>query len=176
VQVEGVGALPAMPGVVDSAVSLACSTLLSGAAADALKSFFRSLQHARPAPAFEQLRSQLLSASADVPRSAQRSCCECAAALCEGSQQRVADTMRLAISELEKANTVRRPPLSAHACSKPTQRSCTALIMRPGARAAAGVPRTMLLAAAAGMRCAVQRGAVQRLTLLLRCRGRLCSA
>jgi hypothetical protein len=105
-QVEGAGALQAMPSVIEQAVKLACSTLLSGAAHESLKSFFHSLPSAKLPITFESLREQLLQAGARVPRAAQRSCCECAAALCDGSADRVADTMRLAISELEKTNNV----------------------------------------------------------------------
>lgn len=106
VQVEGAGALQAMPPVITQAVTLACSTLLSGAAHDSLKSFFHSLPNAKLPLSFEDLRGQLLTAGALVARAAQRSCCECAAALCEGSPDRIAETMRLAISELEKPTTV----------------------------------------------------------------------
>ena len=107
VQVEGAGALQAMPPVVTQAVTLACSTLLSGAAHQSLKSFFHSLPSAKLPLSFEDLRGQLLQAGAEVPRGAQRSCCECAAALCEGNPDRIAATMRLAISELGKPTTVR---------------------------------------------------------------------
>lgn len=106
-QIQGAGELQAIPAVITQAVSLSCSTLLSGAAADAVKSFFRAMPASEIQVSFEDLRAQLLKAAAEALRAAQRSCCECAAAMCEGRPERIQETLRLAISELEKPSTVR---------------------------------------------------------------------
>lgn len=106
--------LAAMSAVTDRAVALSCSALLSGAARDALKSFFRSTQQGAAALPHDALRGRLLRAGTTAPRAAQRSAAECVAALSEGSPDRVAETMRLCIQSLEQASSVCPPPHHHH--------------------------------------------------------------
>lgn len=116
------GSLAAMSAVTDRAVALSCSALLSGAARDALKSFFRSTQQGAAVLPHNNLRARLLEAGTSAPRTAQRSAAECVAALAEGSSDRVAETMRMCIASLEQASSVRLP--------SPAPR-CLASVRRP---------------------------------------------
>lgn len=95
----------------EQAVALSCSALLSGAARDALKSFFRSTQQGAATLPHHSLRARLLEAGTSAPRAAQRSAAECIAALAEASSDRVAETMRMCIASLEQSSSVRLPPL-----------------------------------------------------------------
>lgn len=100
--------------VKDRAVTLACSALLSGAARDALKSFFRNTQQATQQPSaalrHDHLCARLLAAGTAAPRAAQRSAAECIAALCEGNNDRIVETLRLCITALSKSGMVRPRP------------------------------------------------------------------
>lgn len=117
------GSLGAMAAVKDRAVELACSSLLSGAAREALKSFFRSTQQGAATLRYDHLRGRLLEAGIAAPRAAQRSAAESIAALCEGSADRIAETMRLSITSLEKSGMsgmVRLPPHKAISAALPS--------------------------------------------------------
>lgn len=110
------GGLAAMEAVTEHAVALSCSALLSGAAREALKSFFHSTQQGTSVLSHTTLRSRLLESGVAAPRAAQRSAAECVAALCKGSTDRVSETLRLCITTLEKQSAV-RPSLNNPPCA-----------------------------------------------------------